>query len=372
MRKIYTGIAYAVAVLLVLFLLPSLFSLIIAILFASAIIDFRYRRRGHYVRMMNSAIRTVAGQDKGLEKVVSSFARSGPMRWQCYEYAQRLRAGQEPLQAAAVSGVPLELSTAIALRIPSSAAQQTQESKTSRRDYRDEFYSADTTTFPLYGQFIYLVLTALITLSVFKFMTVFITPTIEKMLEEFGMATSEYRWLLSGPWISWGLLVLVALMLVVIPVFSTGRFLGIFMPLLPRFAERKSERLRGLADAIEAGFPVEKVFAIGQSISTKANERAEFQRALIRVEQGATPVAAMQKCGWINGQDAQWLANASPQRTAELLRSIADQDRRDASANARWFMELFFPAVILVIGALVMMYVTGFFLSLTDLIRGLA
>ncbi|TWU32567.1 type II secretion system F family protein [Novipirellula artificiosorum] len=378
MRKVASGFLYVVFVIVILAVAPSLLNLIIAVLLVFAIHDFRWRRRDHFKQMLNSAIRVVSDQDQGLEKVVAAFSKSGPMKWQCYEYSQRLRAGQEPVAAAAVSGIPLELSTAISLRLPPghSSIPAAEREEDANHLYREELGSIDNTTMPVYGQFVYLFLTAMVTCLVFRFMILFITPTVFKMLEEFGIASSlQQRWMRDGG-TGWLLLGLVAMIVFVVPLLSRGHFFGMrfpsWLPLLPLSAERKSEILVGLADAIDSGMSLESALKIGHSISMRSNQRREIGHALQLVESGTPPMTAMQQSGWIRPSEAGWLSGASPHRAAELMRTIAEQNVRDANANARWFMELFFPAIILVLGGLVLGYAYGFFHALMELINGLS
>ena len=57
---------------------------------------------------------------------------------------------------------------------------------------------------------------------------------------------------------------------------------------------------------------------------------------------------------------------------SELLRSIADQNVRNANANSRWLLGIFFPVVIVLLGMLVLAYGIGLFASLSELINGIA
>ncbi len=93
---------------------------------------------------------------------------------------------------------------------------------------------------------------------------------------------------------------------------------------------------------------------------------------MILIERGEDPAAAMCRAGLIDAEEASWLTGASPKRTAELLRSIADQTQRDAQSNLRWMMAIFFPCLVLLICITVAVYAYAFFGTLTELINGLS
>jgi len=384
MKKAIAGILYTLFVILAVVIAPSLLTFIIAILFVFIISDLRSKRFYHYVRTMNGAIRVVVGQGDGLEKVIAAFSRSGPLKWQCYEYLQRLKAGQDPIQAAAVSQVPLELATAIAIRLPQREEMvATGPAEASSRGIRSsDRFDPDPTVVPIYGQFIYLILTTLFLVVVTRFQMIFIFPTMEKMLEEFSIATgSSIQSLpaMASPRViglEWLLLGLLLCIFFATLLLTRGRMLRIVLPnwfpATPRDAQTKSDLLTGLAEAIEMGLPLEQALSLGQALSTNSNQQSDFRELILQTEKGIPPAIAMQNSGWINHREADWLAGAHPPRFAELLRTIADQKVRDANENASWFMELFFPAAILVLGAIVMAYSVGFFNGLTEMIKRLA
>ena len=112
--------------------------------------------------------------------------------------------------------------------------------------------------------------------------------------------------------------------------------------------------------------------AVGHTISLHAFERSSLDRAMLLIERGVEPAIAMHRTGWIDADEAEWLSGAPRQRTAQLLRTIADQNIRDARSNLRWIMAIFFPCLITLLGLAVLAYAYGFFASLMELIHGLA
>jgi type II secretory pathway component PulF len=89
------------------------------------------------------------------------------------------------------------------------------------------------------------------------------------------------------------------------------------------------------------------------------------------IQRGAEAPTALAQSGWLDEQDAAWLLGAKPGRMANLLRSIADQNIRDARANLRWAMAVLFPTVVILLGFCVLAYGAGLFSALSGLLNGL-
>ncbi|TWU47247.1 hypothetical protein Poly51_50460 [Rubripirellula tenax] len=371
------------------FVLPSLFGLVMMTLLVFAVMDFAARRHLNATRAFNSTLRAVCRHDGAITKVAVAFSKSGPLAGPCYEYARRLMMGQDPIEAAARSRVPLQLATAVALQTPPSEqstdaitpGSQNNRSSASIKRYEsvdgglENENLGDSGWMPAYGQFLYLVVTASVTCAVFSFMAIFVVPTLESMFDEFGMKMVQRDRMAVQP--AYMVLFLLSfIVLVVVPVMSRGSLFGIrlptWFPITPRLAQHKSEVLTGLADAIDHGWPMGRALAVGHLISVRRYERRSLQRAMELIEQGRTPADAIYQTGWIDSDEAAWLEDASPVRTAELLRTFADQTVRDSNANLRWLMGLLFPSLVLLLSAAVLRYAFGFFSTLFQLIESLA
>ncbi len=371
-------------------LLPSLFGLVMTTLLVFAIMDFASRRHLNATRAFNSTVRAVCRHDGAITKVALAFSKSGPLAGPCYEYARRLMMGQDPIEAAARSRVPLQLATAVALQTPIGTADETETASLAKttglsaameRFERSQaggdasIHSMESGWMPAYGQFLYLMVTATVTCLVLSFMGLFVVPTIETMFDEFGIELTHGDRLSAGP-AYWILFLLSFVVLIIVPVMSRGHLFGFrlptWFPITPRLAQHKSEVLTGLADAIEHGWPMGRALAVGHLISVRRHERRSLQYAMELIEQGRTPSDAIHRAGWIDSREAAWLEDASPQRTAELLRTFADQTVRDSDANLRWLMSFLFPLIVLLLAAVVLSYSFGFFTSLFELVIPLA
>lgn len=358
-------------------LLPSLFGLVMVTLLAYSLLDFATRRKRNAAKAFNSTLRAVCRHDGAITKVALAFSRWA-LRGPCYEFSRRLMMGQDPLEAASRSRVPLTLETAVAMQSPSTnRSKSLDQNRILSLGYDSDAFSIvdEQSQTPAYGQFVYLILTAVITCVVFSFMSLFVVPTIDVMFDEFGMNLPN-RSMLSAKPAYWILFILCFVVIVAVPVMSRGTLLGIrfpnWFPMTPWLAQHKADVLSGLADAIEHGWPMGRVLAVGHMISIRMHERRSLQHAMELIEQGQSSAMAIHRAGWIDSTEAAWLEGASPPRTAQLLRTIADQTVRHSNSNMRWLMSLLFPAVVIVIGGAVLMFAHAFFSALFALIGGMA
>ena len=363
---------------------PSLLGTLMAILLVYACIDYSSRRYRNNVKTFNAALRSVCHRDGAISKVALAFSRSGPLSGPCHEYTRRLMIGEDPVQAAVRSRVPLQLRTAVAMQVPVGSSPDPSGTRiTPAADFNSgmkgetsEMELVESSMMPAYGQFIYLTIATLVTCVVLSFMSVFIVPTLEVMFSEFFGGEIPYKWMFSlGPAVGI-LMLLMCLILVIAPLLNRGHLFGFrlpsIIPKMPRLAERNAEILCGLADGIDAGWPLGRALEIGQQVSTQHHERRLCEDAIRSIQVGVEPIEAIRRVGWIDGRDAAWLTGATGPRTAQLLRAISAQQIRDARANLRWTMVVLFPVILLLLGLAVTGYAYGLFGSLSQLISNLA
>jgi len=352
-----------------LLVMPSLIGILLGILLVFAIVDHRSRRYRNHVRSFNTALRSVCHHDGAIGKVSLAFSRTGPLSGRCYEYTRRMMMGEDPIDAAIQSRVPLQLQTAVAIQTPT----QQYDPQYDQDAADSELARVDSTVMPIYGQFVYLIGAAVVTVLVLSFLSVFIVPTMEQMFEEFGLDYGFERVMAAAPVISL-LLFLVVLAMAVVPIVNglIGMRLPSAVPMLPRRAERKAEFLRGLADGYEVGWPVGRTLGMAHAVATYAVDRVALEKVMRRIQAGTDPIESLRRGGWLYRQEAAWLDQSNPQRTAQLLRTIADQNMRDASSNLRWLMAIFYPLLIVLLGLAVALIVVGFFASLMVLISALS
>lgn len=380
--------------------LPSLLGIVLTILLIFGVTDFVVRRRRSTVDSFNSVMKTVVDHGGDLTSVAVAYSRSGPISAQAYEFARRLMMGQEPLEAAARSRIPLLLSTAVAMQTKADAGVSRQSitpnrSEGSRKEHggksssvQDQvmkclddpmelksigFVSGNAAT--IHGRLLYLFITASITLAVLSFMTVFVTPIMKAIFEEFGFGGNQFWWQLSVTPAVLVYLLIIGLILAFI-LLSRSSFLGFslpsWLPTMPRLAMRRSELLHGLADAVDAGWPVGRALAVAHTISIDPVERYRLQQAMEWIEQGRSPAEAIRWAGWIDANDVGWIENASDGRLGSLLRLVGKRRVRDSVFNLGWIINLVFPILILILAGVVTLFCHGFLSSLMQLITGLA
>lgn len=369
-RVIGTTVGVLGFLIVFLAVLPSLIGLLMGVILFCVGFDWMSRRRRVVARDFNSALRAVCRKEGSIGKLAVAFSRQGPLSGPCYEYARRMMMGEHPVDAAAESGIPLQLSTAIVLESPEIDIQRGQLTD----DAIENSLGRDTGAMPVYAQLVYLTVTACTTCLVLTFVGLMIMPTVEKMFEEFGLAIRYRSFLSSVPaYCTFGLVAMIAF--VAAPILNRGHLLGMrlsWIPMLPSVAERQAETLRGLADAIDIGWPMGRALALAHTIALRRDERRRLELAMRTIEQGLPANEALQRAGWIDEKESSWLADTPPARTAELLRSIADQTLLDARANLSWLMSIVFPVIVLLLGAVVLAYAFGFYGTLLELVNGLS
>ena len=274
-KPAYWAISIFLIVFIFVLLIPSFIGLLLSLILVMAWADFSARRRRLAARTFNSAVRAVCRQEGAVGKVAVAFSRSGPLSGSCYEYARRLMSGENPVDAAAQAGIPLQLSTAIALEVPTgqiraAAPRDIQE--------RDEL-SHDVGSMPAYGQMFYLLMSACLICAVFTWIAIKIAPEMVAMMEEFEVTNTYEGEFDTSP----AFMILAALALVVfvvIPILNRGQLFGIrferMIPMLPAVARRRGETLYGLADAMDAGIPMGRALSIGHSITLGRPERRRW------------------------------------------------------------------------------------------------
>ena len=359
-------VAMIALVIALLFVLPSLISLLLGLILIVASIETAMQRRRIIVRDMNSALRAVCHKEGAIEKVAVAFSRGGPLSGPSYEYARRLMSGENPVDAAVASHVPLQLGTAVAMESPSQnvavAAAET------------GLLDRDTASMPVYAQLIYLVGTATVACLVLSFVALAVVPMFEVMMEEFGLDMT-HGWLMNQTPSFFVVVFLAVTVLIVVPILYKGSLFGArlsWIPTLPAVALRRAEMLRGIADAVDSGWPIGRALAVGHTIALRRGQRQRLEVAMQMIEQGLPSHTALMRGGWITTQQERWFVDASPRRTADLMRTIADQSVRDAATNLQWLMSIFFPAVVIMIGIVTLAYAFGFFATLMGLIVGLS
>ena len=367
-------------------LLPSLMGLVITMLLIFGVTDFISLRRSATIDAFNSVLRTVVDNGGDMTSVAVAFSQSGPISAQAYEFARRLMMGQDPLEAAARSRIPLQLSTAVAMQTgedgkssgtndePIEASLTPMSQKSDRPIDLNSIRFLGTSTTAIQGRLLYLFVTASATVAVVSFMGAFIRPTLEQMYEEFGMNDQFTDQMSATPAVLAYLLIVVLILAYII--LSRVGFLGVAVPIwfptMPRLAARKAALLHGLADAVDAGWPMGRALAVAHTVSIDQVERRRLQQSMEWIEQGRSPAQAIRWAGYIQAKDVAWIEDAPATRLASLLRVVADRRVRDSVFNLGWIISIVFPILVLILAAVITVYCHGFLTGLYYMVRSLA
>ena len=233
------------------------------------------------------------------------------------------------------------------------------------------------------SRFAYVGAVALVLQSILIFMSYYISPRFQAIFRDFGVALPALtRYALdAGEWVTSfyfipaaACLVLELALLVAIPV---GLF-NLFqwdLPLLDRVFRRRHAALvlRSLALTTRAGLP------IGPALATLARSyptswvRGRLRLAAAGVGQGGDWREALRRNGLLSGADAAVLASA--QRVGNLgwaLHELADGNERRLGYRLQVWLQVLFPAVMILVGLTVFAIAVAYFQPLTRLIEVLA
>lgn len=375
-RVVFWLIGLVVIAISVILLLPSLIGALIFLLLVFTCIDLANRRYRSSVRTFNSLLREVSRREGGIHHLAVAFSKTGPLRGPCHDYATRLAVGEDALDAAVAAKVPLQLSTAISLSNANlSAESESGTDRESRAGGPPELVRMESASILVFGQFVYLGVTLVFTCLVMLFIATFIVPMVKRIFEEFELQI-PLQFVFDAASSVW-LLALVGVLLVVLSsILNRFRWLGIrlprWIPMTPRMAEKRADFLCGLADGIEADWPLSRTIGLGSTICHNRLQRRSLELAAQRIDQGVEPMRAIEQAGWLDSGELAWLQDAPPRRVGVLLRQFASNSVQDACENLRWWMAFVFPASIFVLALIVLAYAIAFFGALSGLIYDLS
>lgn len=363
-------IAFIMAICCLTVVLKSIFGLLFSVIVILFYCENRARRRRNYVKSFNSAVRTTVQISGPLGRIAKAFANSGPLREQCANFEHRLAAGEETLDAAVASKLPLEIETAMALAFPDDQQQAIPQRRSVIRSAAQSQSNLSTAC-----QLYYLIF---ITMAIFictLFYDSFIAPMLQSIANDFARNHGErliagnaqaIRIIASA--IGLGVIsTYLALILDLAPRLASFSW----MPLLPRAAERRAATLEGIATAIDIGCPIETFCQLGQKVSP-GSQHKPFSLALNSIENGNSNASAIAKAGWIDESERAWIEGAPPQRAADIFRTIAQQSTRRADSNLSWLMAILFPLMLLILAATIAPFATAFFSDIYGLTKGLS
>jgi type II secretory pathway component PulF len=297
--------------------------------------------------------------------------------------AQSLEAGQ-PLSLA-VKAARLRLSTpiAVAIRLGESLGMLGPAMRQQLQDASD----VDAMIHRVAVRFFYLFLVILSLVGTLTFVSLRIVPVFQRMFEEFGLKLPRMTMVLidASDWfirIGWLITLPVTLALFLVSVvilfqalMSIAGWLPRDLPLIWRFFKRYDGAIvmRGLALTVRRGLPLPDGLKLLAATYPIRRIGRQIAIAHARVMQGADWRHSLLVAGIITHTDAAVLAAA--ERVGNLpwaLEEMADSTLRRQLYGMQVAMQLLYPFLVILVGALVGFFVIGLFLPLLSLIQGLS
>jgi len=303
--------------------------------------------------------------------------RSLTMGVRCRDFAHRLRSGQLPEDAIRQSRLPLGVDAALAMRLGPAAKPRLQTTKQSGADGTCQSESELATSWvswPLMSQLTYLMFLICLLVIIGTFLSMFIFPTISKMLEEFDIQPVISDSVRTGfdSSVSFLLAMMAIWMVLILLAAVTGS--RILLRITPWFGEwlRTRNRHRGLkamAAGVAMGRPIAEVLELSRRTSPARWIRSRSKLAYNKVVAGQDIALALQSAGWLSGAEAAWVDSAI--RTGNLAQTldwIASSIRRRYELKWRIRVAWLVPVVLILIGAMVTIPAYYLFGSLAQMI----
>ena len=200
MNRTYRILAWVLGILLtsILFviLMPSLMGIVLIVLMIFGITRFTISKQRHAADAFNSVLKSVVERGGDVTSVAVAFSKSGPLSGPAYEFARRLMMGQDPMEAASKSRIPLQLSTAVAMQtraedgssLPASGITATGAPPLSDQAHSrvnlTSLNQVGSSVRTIQGRLLYLFIVAMMMLFIVSFLDLFIIPTIEALEED--------------------------------------------------------------------------------------------------------------------------------------------------------------------------------------------
>lgn len=370
----------AVAFFLPMASIPPNIAIIFSAMLIALIVHAVVLRQREFAQSLNDTVLTVCTYGGNLSEVLRALAWGRP-----YVAAGRIRLycialdrGADPVQAARLTRLPLEIDTLLALqhRGEQGAPVGTPEAEQS------DLELPPTDLWPAGSQLAYLVSLLVGGMLIAHFLLMFIVPTYVEMFEEFELEPigASPGGPLGRAVLLFGLpllfLVLSAVGLLMLLLWMTdyrwvARCLPLIGPLL--LSHRRANCLRGLARVIDSGREASAALASASEIELRHGQRSRLRKAASLVGAGTDFAPALGQSGLIERSAEPWVeAAAANDRLPATLRALAESMTRRARVRFDSGMSIIFPLGVMLIGAFVLWLAWWVIGSLAGLIHGLA
>jgi len=251
------------------------------------------------------------------------------------------------------------------------------------RQQLDDSQQVDAVLRDTIGRFFYLGNVVAVMLIVSTFVMLRIVPVFQKMFEEFGLKLPAMtillieisKWyVLRGWWLTIPLTLLAPLFLFFGFLYYIG-WVPRDLPLVWRLFRRYDGALvmRSLALAIRRGMPLPQAMQLTADCYPISIVASLLRKATERVQAGMNWRESLLQTRLISTADAAVLGAAERVGNLEwALEEMADSAMRRMIYRVQALLQILFPILLLVLGFVVMFFVTSLFLPLIALIQGLA
>jgi len=232
------------------------------------------------------------------------------------------------------------------------------------------------------GRLCYLLVILLALQSIIGFISYFILPKFEAIFKDFGTALPQFtimtiqatHILMRYGWITALLLGLEVAILLILPISLVG-WLNVGTPLFDRLFARRHAALilRTLARVVESGQSLNRAFGTLARRYPRAWVRESLRMVALDIDHGQDWCQALRRNGLIN--DAQVATLDAARRAGNLpwaLRQTAETLERRLSYRIQALLQLLFPVLIIMVGAVVFAVAVAYFAPLVSLIERLS
>ena len=377
-----------VFVAMILFTLGSLIPWIYFVSFMAILIPLIARcivlRSAEEAESLEDVVTLVAVKDPAaMPEAIERFAegQSLKIRVRCRDFAYRLRLGQLPEDAIRQSRLPLGVDSALALRLGPAAKTERHTVKLSRASGSRQGGSelaVSWVSWPLMSQLTYLLFLICLLIFISTFLSLFIFPTISKILEEFAIEPiipDSVRTVFDST-VSF-LLTITAIWLALI-LLSAATGSRMLLRITPWFGEwlrtrNRHRGLRAMAAGVAMGRPIAEVLELSRRTSPARWIRSRSKLAYNKVVAGQEIGLALKRSGWLSAAEAAWVDSAILSGNLDqTLDWIASSIRRRYELKWRIRVAWLVPVVLILIGAMVAMLAYSMFGSLVQMIYTVA
>jgi len=341
-------------------------------------------RSAEQIESLEDVVALIASKDPAaMPDAIERFAedQSLTIKVRCRDFANRLRSGQLPEDAIRQSRIPLGVDAALAMRLGPAAKTELHTAKLGRTNHGQAAETELATgwiSWPIMSQLSYLIFLICLLIGISTFMSLFILPTISKMLEEFDIQPSVPDSVQTGFGSIASALLVAAIVWLVMILLSAVTGSRILLRITPWFGDwvRTRNRHRGLkaiASGVAMGRPIAEVLELSRRTSPARWIRSRSKLAYKNVIAGQDVALALRNSGWLSGPEAAWVQASIPcGNLAQTLDWIASSIRRRYELKWRVRVAWLAPLVLIMIGAMVTLLAYYLFGSLVQIIYSLS